>query len=120
MTAVACSICGDALSTGVGTRLRHLRSAHPAAHRALLFRLAVPWAYLLVLWSYIALALPIWVPIVGLAAALVASFTLRRRAAIENGPAAFLSTPRQALRAGGYGALALFALLAVLSFLAGR
>jgi len=120
VTEATCNICHDALPAGVWTRLRHLRAAHPAAHRALIFRLAAPWAYLVVLLSSIALRLPIWVPIVGLASTLVTSFTLRRRAAIEAGSDAFRSTPREALRAGGYGVLALFALLAILSFVSTR
>ncbi len=112
-----CALCGDDLSSGVGDRLRHLRAAHPAAHRALLYRLATPWIYLGSVLTFLAFSLSIGVPIVTLVIVLAIGWVFRRRAAIETGSGAARPTAGQLLRAGGYGAIALFALLAIFSAL---
>ena len=112
----ACTLCGELLEPRVRHRARHLEAGHPAAFRALVLRLAVPWLYLIVVLAFLAFSLPIWVPIVALVAAMGISFALRRRATSEAGGGA-RPTPGQLLRAGGYGAIALFALLAVVAAL---
>lgn len=96
--------------------MHHLRAEHPSAFRALVLRLAIPWLYLIVVLVSLAFSLPIWIPIVALVAAMGVSLSLRRRAAIEAGGNS-RPTPGQMLRAGGYGAIALFALLAVVAVL---
>jgi hypothetical protein len=111
-----CTICGDPLEPGVRARFRHLREVHPAAYRGLVLRLALPWLFLLVVLGFLAFALPIWVPVVALVAALVTSFALRRNAVIEAGGPSRPSL-RQMLRAGGYGAIALFAMLLLVTAL---
>jgi len=108
----ACTLCGDRLEAGAGPRVRHLRAEHPSTFRALILRLVTPWLYLVVVLSFLASSLPAWVPIVALVAALAGGFALRRRVAMGSGDASRPS-PGQLLRAGGYGAIALFALLSV-------
>lgn len=113
---VACVLCGDPLDPGVRARLGHLKVGHPQAYRALLLRLAIPWLYLAVVLAFLAFSLSIWVPIVALVLAMGASFAFRRRAAMESGGPT-RPEPRQMLRSGGYGAIALFALLAIIAVL---
>lgn len=112
----ACMLCEHPLEPGVRARMRHLRDAHPDAFRAFVLRLVIPWIYLIVVLAFLAWSLPIWVPVVALVGAMGASFALRRRAAVEAG-GVMRPTPGQFLRAGGYGAIALFALLAVVAIL---
>ncbi|MEO8422758.1 MAG: hypothetical protein ABI595_02465 [Actinomycetota bacterium] len=111
-----CVLCEEPLEPGVRDRARHLRAEHPSAHRALVLRLVTPWLYLAAVLAFLAFSLAIWVPIVALVAALGASFAFRRRAALEAGGVA-RPTPGQMLRAGGYGAMALVAVLFVIAFL---
>jgi hypothetical protein len=111
-----CTLCDTPLEPGVRPRLRHLRAEHPASYRGLVLRLALPWAFLVVVLAFLAFPLPIWVPVAALVAALVASFALRRDAMIEAGGPSRPSL-RQMLRAGGYGAIALFAALLLVTAL---
>jgi small-conductance mechanosensitive channel len=111
-----CTLCDAPLEAGVRPRLRHLRAAHPAAYRGLVLRLALPWVFLVVVLAFLAFSLPSWVPVLALIAALVASFALRRNAMIEAGGPSRPSL-RQMLRAGGYGAIALFAVLLLMTAL---
>ncbi|MGZ5212990.1 MAG: hypothetical protein ACXWEJ_01735 [Actinomycetota bacterium] len=92
---------------------------HRSTFRALMFRLVVPWLYLSVVLAFLAFSLPIWTPTVALVAALTVGFALRRRAALEAGSAS-RPAPGQLLRAGGYGAIALFTLLAVVAAVSRR
>jgi hypothetical protein len=114
---LTCTLCGGPHPAGVRGRMRHLRAEHPIAFRALVFRLVVPWLYLTVVLAFLASSLPVWVPIVALMTSLAVGFELKRRAAVGMDDS-FRPTLGQMLRAGGYGAIALFALFALVAVLA--
>jgi hypothetical protein len=117
-----CELCGARLGSGLGERLGHLRSEHPAYGRGLVLRMAAPLVFAVSVLALGLLGAPQWMAAVAMAACfgvVLFAQTRGRRERSRAGASPGVPVARL-LKEGGFRVAVILPVVLLLLFLLGR